>query len=349
MSDDAADIVEEVEEAAVEVARKVDGPTAAAILLMLLPDEDAGEILKSLDPAAVRKVGESMLKVASADEATVEAALDLFVERCRSMSALSVGAEPHVRSVLTRAVGNVRADNILSELAPASSAAALEMLRWMDTETIAEILRKEHAQVAALVVAVLTPDTAAKALVGFDEGAQADLLARAARLRKVRRQAVEDLELLLAGYAGDRASAPPLKISGTSEVAQIVNRMKKADGKRLLETIRQSDEALAAAIEREMLVFEDLAALDKKALGAVLRSIDGSVLSLALRGVSPEMLEQMLGCMSKRAAQTIRDELAESRPARRAEVDEAQRTIVAAARKLADAGEIQLGGEDDYV
>ena len=88
MSDDAADIVEEIEEASTEAARKVDGPTAAAILLMLLPDEDAGEILKSLDPAAVRKVGESMLKVASADEATVEAALDMFVERCRSMSAL---------------------------------------------------------------------------------------------------------------------------------------------------------------------------------------------------------------------------------------------------------------------
>jgi flagellar motor switch protein FliG len=99
-----------------------------------------------------------------------------------------------------------------------------------------------------------------------------------------------------------------------------------------------------------MLVFDDLSKLDRKQLGAVLRSVDGPVLTLALRGASPELLEQMLGSMSTRAAETIRDELSEGRPARRSEVEEAQRAILASARKLADAGDIQLGGgEDDYV
>jgi len=330
-------------------APKVDGATAAAILLMLLGDEDAGEIVKALDPSTVRRLGEGMFKVANADEATVEAALDLFVARCRATSALSVGVEPHIRSVLTRALGNVRADNVLTQIAPRSSAAALDLLRWMEVETIAEILKAEHAQVGALVLAALTPEIAAKALAGFDEVAQADLLARAARLTKVRREAIEDLEQLLSDYSARGASAPPLKVGGAAEAAQIVNRMGKSDGQRLIASIKQSDEALAAAIEREMLVFEDLATLDSKSLGAVLRSVEGSVLSLALRGADPKLLEQMLGCMSSRAADTIRDEMAERAPAKRAEVEEAQRAILAAARKLADAGEIQLGGEDDYV
>ena len=334
----------------VEVSRpEVDGATAAAILLMLLGDEDAGEIVKSLDPSTVRRLGESMFKVANADEATVEAALDLFVSRCRATSALAVGVEPHVRSVLTRALGNVRADNILTQIAPNGSAAALDMLRWMEVETITNILSREHAQVGALILAVLTPETAAKAIAGFDEAIQADLLARAARLTKIRREAIEDLEQLLFDYASGDSTAPPLKVGGTSEAAQIVNRMRKSDGQRLINSIKQSDEALAAAIEREMLVFEDLASLDSKSLGSVLRAIDGPVLSLALRGADPQLLEQMLGCMSSRAAETIRDELAESPPAKRADVEKAQRTIIASARKLADAGEIQLGGEDDYV
>ncbi|RST31568.1 flagellar motor switch protein FliG [Sphingomonas ginkgonis] len=329
---------------------EVDGATAAAILLMLLSEEDAGEIVKTLDPASVRRIGESMFKVSSADEATVEAALDLFVERCRSVSSLAVGVEPRVRSVLTHALGNVRADNILTQIAPRSSAATLERLRWMEVETIATILRREHAQVGALVIAVLTPETAAKALAEFDGSVQADLLARAARLTKVRREAIEDLEIALADYAQGGTTSPGLKLGGTSEAAQIVNRMRKADGQKLIDSIKQSDETLGSAIEREMLVFDDLAALDGKSLGAVLRAIDGPVLSLALRGASPALLEQMLGCMSTRAAQTIRDEMAESQPVKRAEVEEAQRSILLTARKLADAGEIQMGGgEDDYV
>lgn len=342
------EVIETIE--TVEAPPSVDGATAAAILLMLLDDEDAGEIVKALDPASVRKLGESMFRVSNADEATIEAALDLFVGRCRSVSSLSIGVEPHVRSVLTHAIGNVRADNILSEIAPTGSAAALEHLRWMDVETIAEILRREHAQVSALVLAVLTPDVAAKALAGFGDAVQADLLTRAARLGKVRREAIEDLELLLGEYSKATSAGVPLKLGGTSDAAQIVNRMRKADGQRLIASIKETDETLAAQIEREMFVFEDLAALDAKELGAVLRSVDGPVLSLALRGAAPDLLDQMLGCMSSRAAETIRDEMAESRPARRAEVDEAQRAVLAAARKLADSGEIQLGGgEDDYV
>jgi flagellar motor switch protein FliG len=347
---DEPELETEVLEEEEETHAEVDGSTAAAILLMLLSDEDASEIVKTLDPQIVRRLGESMLKVANADEATVEAALDLFVERCRAVSALSVGAEPHVRSVLTRALGNIRADNILTEIAPRSSAAALDLLRWMEVGTITDILKREHAQVGALVLAVLTPEVAAKALAKFDDDVQADLLARAARLTKVSREAIADLEQMLAGYSEGKSAEPPLKVGGTSEAAQIVNRMRKADGQRLINSIKQTDEALAAAIEREMLVFEDLAELDKKGLGAVLRSVDGPVLSLALRGAAPELLEQMLGCMSKRAAQTIRDEMAESSPAKRADVEDAQRKILAAARKLADAGEIQLGaGEDEYV
>lgn len=329
---------------------ELDGATAAAILLMLLPEEDAGEIVKSLDPATVRQLSEGMFKVSNADEGTISLALDLFVNRCRQVSALAIGAAPRIKTVLTHALGNVRADNVLAEIAPRGSADALEMLRWMEVETITEILKREHAQVAALILSVLTPDVSAKALAGFEPELQSNLLARAARLSRVSREAIEDLESVLASYQGTSSAAPGLKVGGTSDAAKIVNRMKKADSQRLISAIKETDEALAAAIEREMFLFEDLGELDDKSLGSVLRAVEGSVLTLALRGAEPALLERMLGTMSSRAAQTIRDELAESARVKRSDVDEAQRTILAAARKLADDGEIVLGaGEEDFV
>lgn len=335
---------------AVPVRAELDGATAAAILLLLLPEEDAGEILKSLDPATVRQLSEGMFKVANADEATIGLALDLFVDRCRDVSDLAVRAAPKIKNVLTHALGNVRADNILAEIAPRGSAEALEMLRWMEVDTISKILKHEHSQVAALVLSVLTPDISAKALADFESEEQTGLLTRAARLSKVSREAIEDLELVLASYQGGGKTAPALKIGGATDAAKIVNRMKKADGLRLISSIKATDEALAAAIEREMFLFEDLAALDDKSLGAVLRAVEGSILTLALRGAEPALLEQMLGTMSARAAQTIRDELDESAKVKRADVEEAQRQVLAAARKLADDGEIVLGGgEDDFV
>lgn len=335
---------------AVAVSPELDGATAAAILLMLLPEEDAGEIVKSLDPATVRQLSEGMFKVANADEATIGLALDLFVDRCRQVSDLAVGAAPRIKTVLTHALGNVRADNILAEIAPRGSADALEMLRWMEVETISELLKQEHSQVAALVLSVLTPDVSAKALAGFEADEQTGLLTRAARLSKVSREAIEDLEVVLASYQGAGKAAPGFKVGGASDAAKIVNRMKKADGLRLISAIKQTDEALASQIEREMFLFEDLSALDSKSLGAVLRAVDGAVLTLALRGADAALLEQMLSTMSARAAQTIRDELDESAKVKRADVEEAQRTVLAAARKLADDGEIVLGaGEDDFV
>lgn len=332
------------------VRKQVDGATAAAILLMLLPEEDAGEIVKSLDPATVRQLSEGMFKVANADEETIGLALDLFVDRCRQVSALSIGAAPRIKTVLTHALGNVRADNILAEIAPRGSAEALDMLRWMEVGTLSEIVQKEHSQVAALVLSVLTPDVSAKVLAGFDPDVQSDLLTRAARLSRVSRDAIIDLEAVLAGYKASASTASSFKVGGASDTARIVNRMKKAEGQRVISAIKQSDEALAEAIEKEMFLFEDLTALDDKSLGAVLRAVDGATLTLALKGADEDLLGRMLGTMSARAAQSIRDDLAEGGRVKKSEVEEAQRSVLAAARKLADEGEIVLGaGEEDFV
>ena len=328
----------------------ITGDMAAAILLMLLDDGEAATILKHFDADEVRLLGSAMFNVAGASEADVECALDRFVMGSRSVSTLSIGTESRIRSVMHHALGNVRADNLLTAIAPASSIAALDALRWMDVAAIRHLLLSENAQVGAIILSVLTPDIAGAALEGLDEGFQVELVTRAARLTIVSAEAIEDLEDLLTSATAATASQGGMKLGGKADAAKIVNSLPKAVAERVLRSVKKRDRMLAEAIEEEMFVFENLNELDAKNLGTVLRAVDAAALSLALKGAEPAMIDRFLATMSARAAETIRDEMAEMPLVKRADVEEAQRSIIAVARALAADGTIMMSGKgDDYV
>ncbi len=328
----------------------LEGPFAAAILLMLLGDEEAATIMRDLDPEDVRQLGKAMFDVADASEAEVEAALDRFIGRTRQVSSLAVGAEPRIRNVITQALGNVRADNLLGAVAPRESIRALEILRWMEIPTIVKILAQEHPQVGALIVASLNPDVAAEALKLLHDDLQSDLMIRAARLGAVSSEAISDLEGVLGRFADVRQGKPKVNIGGKSDAARIMNKMAKQDGERVLKGLKKRDKVLGQQIEDEMFVFDNLMDLNDKNLGALMRTVDSAILTLALKGTQAAMADRMFGCMSARAAQTIRDEMEERGMVKRIEVEEAQKAIIAIARQMANEGTIMLGGPgDDYV
>lgn len=328
----------------------LEGPFAAAILLMLLGDEEAATIMRGLDPEDVHQLGKAMYDVADASEAEVEAALDRFIGRTRQVSSLAVGAEPRIRNVITQALGNVRADNVLGAVAPRDSARTLETLRWMEIPTIVKILSQEHPQVGALIVASLNADVAAEALKLLQDDLQSDLMMRAARLGAVSSEAIADLESVLDRFADVRQSKPKVNIGGKSDAARIMNKMAKQDGERVLKGLKKRDKILGQQIEDEMFIFDNLMDLDDKNLGALMRTVDSAILTLALKGTQAALADRMFGCMSARAAQTIRDEMEERGMVKRVEVDEAQRAIIAIARQMANEGTIMLGGPgEDYV
>lgn len=350
MADD-TDIEDDGAEATiVPAAPPIDGASAAAILLMLLQEQDAASVLKHFDADEVTTLGRAMFAAAEARESEIESALDRFVAGSRSLSTLAVRADPRIRKVMHRALGNIRADNILAEIAPQSSAAVLDILRWMEVPTIVNILASEHPQVGAIILAVLTPEVAGQALEQLDEPLQTDLVVRAARLRSVSSDAISDLETVLERANEIKAGKPKMKLGGAIDAAKIVNSLKKPTSERVLRTIKKRDKQLGQDIEDEMFIFDNLLELDAKSLGTVLRAVDAATLGLALKGASEPLVDKMLGSMSARAAQSIRDDMAESGLVKRAEVEEAQKAIIAEARKLAETGEITLGAKgDDYV
>lgn len=333
-----------------ETSAMLGGDAAAAILLTLLGEAEAAAILGALDPDEARRIGVAMLDVARASSADIECALDMFVDRSRRATGLGHDAAPRMRSIFNAALGDVRAGTILTDIAPQTSNAVVDKLRWMPREAITAALEGEHPQVAALIIACLAPEAAAAALAPLGDAHQSDLIYRAASLANVNADALADLDRVLDHYSAVPAGGAAICIGGRSEAAKIVTRLPKGTDRRVLKELRKRDKVLAQAIEDDMVVFDDLAALDAKNIGILLRAIDTPLLTLALRGADPTTVEVMLGCLSARAAQTIRDDMAESAPIKRAEVDAAQKEIAAIARRMADAGDINMGGKnDDYV
>ncbi|MDK2760196.1 MAG: flagellar motor switch protein FliG [Sphingopyxis sp.] len=328
----------------------IDGSSAAAILLMLLDESEAATILKQLGPEEVRLLAKAMFDTANASEQQIGQALDRFVTRSRDVSALAIGADTRIRTVINEAVGNVRADNILAAVAPQRSAASLEMLRWMDVNAISGLLASEHPQVGALILSVLVPDVAARAIETLDEVLQADLVLRAAMLTSVPAAAIEDLESVLASANVDGQRVAKQAIGGPSDVAKIMKKMPKQLSERTIRALKKHDRILAQTIEEEMFIFENLRDLDKRSLSTVLRSVDAALLAIALKGADEEMVDMCLATMSQRASETIRDEMAEMTMVKRADVEDAQKTIMQTVRQMAASGEIMIaGGGDDYV
>jgi flagellar motor switch protein FliG len=328
----------------------VAGDQAAAILLLLLDECDAAAVLQHLDPDEIKSLGKAMFAAANTTDTQINAALSCFEDRRSALSEFATGVEPKVRTVMAQALGNVRADNVLAAIAPRTSEAVLDLVRWMERPVIARILAEEHPQVGAIILSVLTPEVAAAALEGLDDLVQADLIYRAAKLSTVPANALEELQELLGRYADTNNAVAMLKLGGKSDVAKIVNCLKKPTSARILKSVKKLNKALGEQIEEEMFTFDNLSALDGQALGLILRSVDAAVLGLALRGADEPLIDKLLGSLSARAAMSVRDDMADRGPVKREEVEEAQKQIVAIVRRLAEDNQIMIGGQgEDYV
>jgi flagellar motor switch protein FliG len=334
-----------------EPATPLDGGLSAAILLMLLEDGDSSAVLQHLDPAEVKSLAKGMFEASCATETDVEGALEVFVSNNRDLSQLAVGAPVRIRGMMNMALGDSTANRIWTQIAPTQAAPpSLEALQWLDTATVSSLVANEHPQLAAIILSALPAEVAADAVAGLDEAVQADLLFRTATLGPVPAAAISDIEAILANYAETSASNPLLNMGGHGDVAKIVNNLSRPQAEKLLKTIRKKDKILADAIEEGMFIFADLAQLDTKSLGAVMRNVEADRLALAIKGADAALGEKILSTLSSRAAQTISDEIAEMGPVSRADVEEAQKAVVAIARGMAASGEIMLGKQsNDYV
>lgn len=325
------------------------GAEAAAVLLMVLDDSEAADLLSHLDPAEVQQLGTAVFGLQDVSEHHVEDVFDTFIGRARKATTIGFGAHNRIRAVMENALGAERAENMLSRITPPARSPALDALRWMAPKTIADLIEHEHPQVAALVLSHLDPPNAADVLQLLPAALQVDVIHRIATLQPVTAEALDDLERLLVCEV-TRSSAPSTKRGGASEAARIMNNLGPGADQRIIRAISKNDKNVAQTIQDEMFVFDDLGGCDDKNLGLLMRSVESSVLVVALKGADDKLKNRIFGCMSNRAASTIQDEMAERGPLRLAEVLEAQKEVLAIARRMADEGTLMLPGRGgDYV
>ena len=326
------------------------GTEAAAILLMMLGDDEAAEILSHLEPYEVQHLGSAMFNVADVTEEEVASVFETFVSRTKARTTIGFGAAPRIRAVMEHALGAERAETVLARITPPTRSRALDALRWMDAKTIAALVGHEHPQIAALVIAHLEAPIAADVLQLLPAELQPDVIYRVAKLESVTADALEELEKVLVREVARISSSPSTVRGGASEAAKIMNNMRPGTDQRIMRSLGKVDRQLAQKIEDEMFIFDNLMELDDKNLGVLLRNVENDVLVVALKGADEKLREKMFGCMSSRAADSIRDEIAERGPMRLTEVHEAQKEVLSITRRLADAGTLMLAGRgEDYV
>jgi flagellar motor switch protein FliG len=291
-----------------------------------------------------------MFTVAEVAEEDVETVLEDFIDRARERTTIGFDPRPKIEAVMTRALGPEKAESVLTRITPAEAACVLEMLAWLDATEIAQMIEKEHPQIAAVMIANLDPAVGGQVLELLPEAVQPDILHRIARLGPITPEAVETLKTLLANRVGGGASGGGVMLGGAREAAMILQGARKATEQRVMPKLFKIDKDIAKQIEEAMFIFDNLLEMDDKNLGTLIRNVDGEILTKSLKGVDEAVRERFLGCMSARAAAGIRDEMEARGPMKLAEVLEAQKAMIAIARNLAKDGTIQMGaGEDDYV
>lgn len=317
----------------------------AAILLMSLGEDNAAEVLKHMGPKEVQRIGSSMATLQDIGKHQVEGVMNEFMEVIRTQTSLGVGADGYIRKMLNNALGEDKANSLIDRILTGGNTAGLDTLKWMDARSVADIIRFEHPQIQAIVVAYLDPDQAAEALSYFDDRVRLDIIMRIASLESVQPQAMQELNDILERQFSKQTSSASTDLGGTKCAADIMNFLDTNTESQLMEAIKETDEDLAQTIQDLMFVFDNLADVDDRGIQSLLREVSSESLILALKGADEMVKEKIFGNMSKRAAELLRDDLEAKGPVKVSEVETAQKEILAIARRMAEAGEIVLGGK----
>ena len=329
----------------------IDEASSAAVMVMLLEDSQAAQVLSRLEPEDLRLLGERMCALGEIGPDVIGQAIAGFVAKTQKLGLVTNDRVGQVRSLMTQAVGEMKADHIMQRILPEhSQPSPLELARWLAPQALAPLVKGEHPQTIAVLLVQLDPEIAAEVLHALPVDIQPEVVHRIATLGPVSPDAIVMLEELLTQRISECHGQAALTIGGPREAADIINNSGKAMEKRVMPEIAKKDKALAKEIESEMFKFEHLFALDPQAMGALLREVESDTLIDALKGISEEERNHFFRAMSSRAADGVQDEIAARGRVRLADVVVAQKEIVAAARRLAAEGTISFGsGEDDYV
>ena len=318
----------------------------AAVLMLLLGEEQAADIIKYLSPKEVQALGAAMVAAADLSQEAVNVVLDQFVDLLKKQTSLSLGNTDYVEKVMRRALGDDKAASVLGRILPGQGTKGLEILSWMDARSIAEMIRGEHPQVVAIILSLLESQVAADVLIYLPGDSRPEIMQRVASLDTVQPSAMAELEAIMKMQFSKNSSAKSSSFGGIEAAAKIMNSTKTELENSIMMGLSEIDPDLMQKIQDNMFTFENLVTVDNKGIQVLMRNVEPDQLMVALKGASEEVVARFMDNMSERARGMFRDDMEAKGPVRLADVEEAQKKIMRTARKLSDSGELMLGGAD---
>ena len=324
----------------------ISGAQRAAVLMLLMGEQQASEIIKFLNPGEVQALGGAMVAVSDVSQEAVNEILDDFVATIKKQSSLGLGTTDYVEKVFKRALGDDKAASVLGRILPGQSTKGLEILQWMDARSIADMIKTEHPQVTAIILSVLDHQVAADVLTFLPDETRPEIIQRVASLETVQPSAMQELESIMKLQFSTNTSSKSSSFGGIKAAAQIMNSTKTALEASIMKGLESIDADLMMRIQDNMFTFENLAAVDNKGIQVLMRAVDNNQMMIAMKGASEDVKARFFDNMSERARGMFKDEMDAKGLMRLSDVEEAQKQIMRSARKLSDSGELVLGGGD---
>ena len=350
MADVPGQVPQEISES---LREEIDGLTStdrAAVLLLLLGEQEAANIIKYMDPKEVQRIGAAMVSAAELSQEAVNYVLDEFVSTLKGQSSLGLGTSDYVEDVLKRALGEDKAASVMGRILPGQSSKGLDILNWMDARAITDMVRNEHPQVIAIILSVVEYEVAADVLSFLPPAIRPEILQRVAALETVQPAAMQELESIMKKQFSNNSSARSSSVGGVKQAAKIMNFAKVDMETQVMSGLLELDEDVAMQVQDNMFTFDNLVDVDNRAIQTIMRHVEQDLLMTALKGASEFVKEKFFDNMSSRAKVMFIDDMEAKGPLRISDVEEAQKNIMRTARKLSDAGELVLAGRgDDFV
>src|SRR5687768_8325551 len=329
-----------------------EGINKGASLLLSLGEDEAVKVLKHLTRLEVQKLGMAMAKLKNVSQEQVDAVLKDFCSRATGETLLlDIDSESYARAVLQRALGEDKSTDIITRILEGSDTSGIEGLKWIDSQSVAELIKGEHPQIIATILVHLDRNQASDILGQLTEQLRNDVLLRIATLEGIQPYALRELNDVLTDLLSGGENINKSPVGGIRTAAEIINFMGSAAEASVLDNLRAFDEELAQKITDQMIVFENLMDIDDRGIQLVLREVEYDSLVIALKGAAQELREKIYKNMSNRAAEMLREDLEVLGPVRVSEVEGQQKKILQVVRRLSDEDRIVFTtkGEESYI
>ena len=333
------------------VSKDLTGRQKAAIFLVTIGSEISSDIFKHLREDEIESLTFEIARLESIESEDKERVLIEFKELMMAQDFITSGGIDYARELLEKSLGSQKAIDIINRLTSSLQIRPFDFIRRTDPTHLLNFIQQEHPQTIALILAYLEPEKASIILSSLPHETQSDVARRIATMDRTSPETLREVERVLEKKLSTLSSEDYTSAGGVESIVEILNRVDRSTEKTIIESLEEEDPELAEEIKKRMFVFEDIVLLDDRAIQKVLREVDQQELGKALKAVDNEVQDKIFKNMSKRAANTLKEDMEFMGPIRLKDVEEAQQKIVSVIRKLEEQGEIVVArsGEDEMV